>query len=92
MPEIEVGPFVNAAGLPAQLALDWVAALVETLVTPLIMKSQTCVPDAIPALVTVMVEGCVNATVPAQPGASVTVGAAVRRKPAGKVSVNAIPV
>ena len=40
---------------------------------------------------TLIVDGWVNVTVPAQPGDRMAVGAAVRRKPAGNVSVKAMP-
>ena len=84
---MEAGPFVNAAGLPAQLALICVGALV----TPLTEMSQTCVPGTMLAFDTLIVDGWVNVTVPAQPGDRMAVGAAVRRKPAGNVSVKAMP-
>ena len=82
-----VGPFVNAAGLPAQLAL----VCDGVLVTPLTMMSQTWMPAAMLAFDTLIVDGCANVTVAAQPGDCVTVGAAVKRKPVGNVSVKAMP-
>lgn len=87
MPVMEAGPLVNAAGLPAHVAL----VCVGTLVTPITAISHTCVPGAMLAFDTLIVDGCVNVTMPAQPGDRVTVGAAVKRRPGGNVSVKAMP-
>lgn len=88
IPEMAAGPLVNAGGLPAQLAF----VCVGMLVTPLMMKSQTWVPAAIPTFERLIKDGCVNVTIPEQPGERVTVGVAVKRRPVGSVSVKAIPV
>ena len=87
-PLIEVWPFVNAAGLVAQSKL---AAAV--LVIPLTAISQLAVPVFIVPALTVIVEGAVKATVAEQPApVTVVVAPGVKRRPAGKVSTNAMPV
>jgi hypothetical protein len=87
MPVMDAGPFVNAAGLPAHVALVCDGALV----TPTTAISQTCVPGTMLTFDTLIVDGCVNVTVPTQPGERVTTGATVKRRPGGNVSVKAMP-
>ena len=87
-PLIEVGPFVNAAGLVVQST--FAAAVLVIAFTAI---SQLAVPVFMVPAETVMVEGAVNVTVAEQPvPVTDAVAPVVKRKPEGKVSTKAIPV
>jgi hypothetical protein len=88
MPEIDVGPFVNAGGLPAQVALA-----VPLSVTPLMAMSQVATPAAIVPALKLIVDGAIRATLPVQPAPTTTPEAPGESfNPDGRVSVKAMPV
>ncbi|MBL0125561.1 MAG: hypothetical protein IPP88_23845 [Betaproteobacteria bacterium] len=89
IPLIDAAPLVKAAGLLEQSLFKSAGLL---LVTPLMAIRQLAVPTLIAPPDTPIVDGAVSTTDAAQP-APVTddVAPVVNRKPAGSVSMNAIP-